>query len=63
MNREEAARVAAACGLKKLEPKHLDQFAASANSISALAEKLPTNLDWTEEPAHVLDLVGKGGFR
>lgn len=63
MSRDEAAKAAAACGLTMLEPKHLDQFAASAESIRALAAKLPKDLHWTEEPALVLNLAGRGGCR
>ncbi len=63
MTREEAAKAAAACGLTKLEPKHLDQFASSAKSIKDLAARLPKDLSWTEEPALVLSLVGRGGCR
>ena len=63
MDRQEAGRVAAACGLTRLEPKHVDQFATGAEAMKDLAARLPKDLHWTEENALVLSLVGKGGRR
>jgi ABC-type transport system involved in cytochrome c biogenesis ATPase subunit len=63
MDRDELRRTAAALGLTRLEDKHLDQLAAGMKSTRALADRLPKDLHWTDEAAHVFSLTGRGGGR
>jgi hypothetical protein len=48
--------LATATGLTKLEEKHLAQLAQGLASAHDLAAKLPKDLHWSEESAHVFRL-------
>lgn len=53
---ERTREAAAAAGLDKLDEKQLDQLATGIASTHELAGKLPKDLHWSEEPAHVFRL-------
>ncbi len=57
MTTDEARRIAAAHGLKKLTDKQFEQFAAVLENGRKLAAQLPKDLHWSEEPAHVFRLT------
>ena len=59
MDQDEAARMARAAGLTRLleaDPEHLR---AALEASAAAARRLPDNLAWTDEPAHVYRLPVK----
>lgn len=53
MEKSDLRRIAAANGLTRLTESHLDQLAASIRSNDQLSQRLPKDLHWTEECAHV----------
>ena len=58
MQTDEARRIADAHGLAKLTGAQLDQFAETIKNNDRLVAGLPKDLHWSDEPAHVLRLVG-----
>ncbi len=57
MTQDELRRIAAELGLVRLQDAHLQQLEAGIASNRALAARLPKNLHWTDEPAHVFRLA------
>lgn len=57
MNDDEFARKAAALGLSKLATQHEADLRKALENGKALAEKLPTDLHWSEEPFHTFSLA------
>ena len=53
----DARRLAAALGLTKLDAKHLGHLAQAIASTRELADKLPKDLHWSEEPALTFHLA------
>ena len=53
MEHDEAQNLATSVGLAKLEAKHVKLLAESIKAARALAEALPKDLHWSEEPAIV----------
>ena len=56
MTSDEARRMAQSLGLTKLDNSDLDLLAQGSRSNVATAARLPKDLHWTEEPAHVFRL-------
>lgn len=52
----EGRRLAKAAGLTRLDDKQMAAFIAGARSTKALADRLPKDLHWTEECAHIFSL-------
>jgi hypothetical protein len=53
MDDQELARRARALGLEALAARFPDELRKALEGAAALAGKLPRDLHWTEEPAHV----------
>lgn len=60
MDKSDLRRIAAANGLTRLTETHLDQLAASIRGNDQLRERLPKDLHWTEECAHVYRFAASG---
>lgn len=57
MNKDEVARIARAAGLTTMLEANPEQLAAALEGARAVAGRLPKDLHWTEEPAHVYRLA------
>ena len=51
MDRKHVERVAKAAGLPNLTEQHLEELARSIEAAVELAQKLPSDLHWSEELA------------
>jgi hypothetical protein len=61
MDAEETRRMAKRMGLDKPDERLLQEIADALKSADGLAGRLPRDLRWTEEPAHVFrPATGKG---
>ena len=49
VDKADLTHIAAAAGLTRLGDKHLEQLARSLESARELADKLPKDLNWSEE--------------
>ena len=52
----EGRRLATSAGLTRLDDKQMAAFIAGARLTRALTDRLPKDLHWTEECAHVFSL-------
>lgn len=59
MNQDEAARIARAAGLARMLDANPEQLLAAFEGARATAMRLPKDLHWTEEPAHVYRLPAR----
>lgn len=57
METSDAQRIASEHGLNRLTAAHLEQFASVTENGRKLAARLPKDLHWSEEPAHVFRLT------
>lgn len=55
MDQNDIERKAKELGLSKLAAEHLDEFRKILDNAKALAERLPKDIHWTEEPAHIFN--------
>jgi hypothetical protein len=62
MNEDEVARRARALGLENLAARHPGELRQALEAAESLAKRLPRDVHWTAEPAHVFSLAPlKGG--
>ncbi len=61
MNDEALKKRAAELGLEKLAALAPDDLKRALEGSAALAERLPPDIHWTEEPAHVFSLAPRKG--
>jgi hypothetical protein len=59
MDTDDIRRRAEASGLQKLAAAFPDDLAKALANGKALVDRLPSDLHWTEEPAHTFSLAGK----
>ena len=57
MDDRELSRKAADLGLDKVVSNHADNLRKALGNGAALSGKLPRDLKWMEEPAHIFTLV------
>lgn len=57
MDKDEAARIARATGLTRMLEANPEQLRAALDGAADSARRLPQDLHWTEEPAHVYSLA------
>ncbi len=63
MDQDEAAGMARAAGLTRLLETNPVELRAALEASAATARRLPQDLAWTEEPAHVFRLPVKSEKR
>ena len=59
--RDELLRQAKAAGLDKLNDAQFAEFERVARTAADLTRRLPKDLSWTDEPAHVFRLTPRAG--
>lgn len=52
----EGRRLAKVAGLTRLDDRQMAEFVACARTTKALTDRLPKDLHWSEECAHVFSL-------
>lgn len=63
MDQDEAARIARAAGLNRMWEANPEQLRGALEASAAAARRLPQDLAWTDEPAHVYRLPLAQGER
>lgn len=63
MEQDEAARSARALGLADLDARFPGELKRALEAAQNLSQRLPKDIHWTEEPAHVLSLAPRQGGR
>ncbi|MGI9478515.1 MAG: hypothetical protein ACR2PI_17570 [Hyphomicrobiaceae bacterium] len=61
MTDQDLKRAAAELGLEKLASEHAADLRKALINGKALSEKIPTDLHWSEEAAHTLNLAPRKG--
>lgn len=59
MSQDDIERKATELGLSKLAAQHPDEVKKALENAESLAKRLPKDLHWTEEPAHVFSAKGR----
>jgi len=57
MNSDEFERKSKELGLEKLAANHAADLRKALENSSTIAQKIPTDLHWSEEPAHTFNLT------
>ncbi|MDX2159147.1 MAG: hypothetical protein SFW09_21795 [Hyphomicrobiaceae bacterium] len=63
MTDDETVRRARDLGLEKLARHDAGELTRALEAAEALAKRMPKDIHWTEEPAHVLSLAARKGSR